>query len=106
MPVAFEPGAVVMQKGEPGASYLLIAEGFVDVSNDGRPLRTCGPGEGVGEIALLRTIPRTATVTAQTRVAGYAIDAVTFLSAVAGPAAAAAAEALASLRLEHSKASA
>ena len=91
-----------MRKGEPGESYLLIADGIVDVSDEGRQLRTCGPGDGVGEIALLRTVPRTATVAAQTRVQGYEIDAATFLSAVAGPAAAAAAEAVAAARLEHS----
>lgn len=104
--VTFDPGEVVMQKGEPGDSYLLISEGIVDVSDDGRELRSCERGDGVGEIALLRTVPRTATVTAQTHVEGYQIDAATFLSAVAGPAAAAAAEAVASLRLEHSKANA
>ena len=103
--VSFEPGATVMRKGEPGDHYLLIAEGIVEVSDDGRTLRTCGPGDGVGEIALLRTVPRTATVTAKTHVEGYSIDAPTFLSAVAGPAAAVAAEAVASTRLEHSHAS-
>ncbi len=103
VPVSFEPGAVVMRKGEPGDSYVLIAAGVVDVSDEGRTLRTCGPGDGVGEIALLRTVPRTATVTAQTHVEGYSIDAPAFLSAVAGPAAAAAAEAVASTRLEHSR---
>lgn len=105
VPVAFEPGGVLMRKGEPGDRYLLIAEGLADVSDDGRPLRTCGPGEGVGEIALLRTVPRTATVIAQTRVQAYEIDAATFLAAVAGPAAAAAAQAFAATRLEHSRAS-
>lgn len=104
VPVSFEAGDIVMRKGEPGDSYLLIAEGVVDVSDDGRQLRTCGPGDGVGEIALLRTVPRTATVAAQTRVEGYSIDAATFLSAVAGPTAAAAAEAIAAARLEHSRA--
>ena len=104
VPVAFEPGAVLMQKGEPGDRYLLIAEGLADVSDDRRSLRTCGPGEGVGEIALLRTVPRTATVTAQTRVRAFEIDAATFLAAIAGPAAAAAAEAMALTRLEHSRA--
>ena len=106
VPVSFEAGDIVMRKGEPGDSYLLIADGIVDVSDDGRQLRTCGPGDGVGEIALLRTVPRTATVAAQTRIQGYLIDAATFLSAVAGPAAAAAAENVASVRLEHSRASA
>ena len=72
----------------------------VDVSVDGSSVASCGPGEGIGEIALLRGVPRTATVVAQTPVEAYAIDAPTFLSAVSGPAAAAAAEALASRRLE------
>ena len=102
-PVAFEPGDIVMRKGEPGDYYLLIADGELEVSDDGRLLRTCLPGEGVGEIALVRRVPRTATVVARTHVAGYAIDAATFLAAVAGPAAAAAVAAVASARLEHSR---
>ena len=101
--VSFEPGDVVMRKGEPGDHYVLIAEGEVEVSDDGHLLRVCGPGDGVGEIALVRRTPRTATVVARTRVAGYAIAAATFLAAVAGPAAAAAVAAVASARLEHSR---
>jgi cyclic nucleotide-binding protein/MFS transporter len=101
--VSFEPGDVVMRKGEPGDHYVLIADGEVEVSDDGRLLRTCCPGDGVGEIALVRRVPRTATVVARTRVTGYAIDANTFLAAVAGPAAAAAVAAVASSRLEHSR---
>ncbi|MGH3132729.1 MAG: cyclic nucleotide-binding domain-containing protein, partial [Gaiellaceae bacterium] len=65
-PLSFEPGDVVMRKGERGDHYVLIAEGDVEVSDDGRRLGTCGSGEGVGEIALLRQVPRTATVTALT----------------------------------------
>jgi Cyclic nucleotide-binding domain/Major Facilitator Superfamily len=102
-PCSFEHGDVLMRKGEPGDHYLLIANGEVEVRDDGRPLRSCGPGEGVGEIALLRRVPRTATVVAQTRVEGYAIDAPSFLSAVAGPTAAGAAESVVSARLEHSR---
>jgi len=93
-----------MRQGDPGDTYLLIEDGEVDVSADGRALGTCGPGDGVGEIALLRRVPRTATVVARTRVEGYAIDAGAFLTAVSGPAAAAAAAALASRRLERSQA--
>ncbi|HEY4621713.1 MAG TPA: cyclic nucleotide-binding domain-containing protein, partial [Gaiellaceae bacterium] len=103
VPVSFDAGDIVMRKGEPGDEYLLIADGEVDVSDDGRSLGTCGPGDGVGEIALLRSVPRTATVAARTSVEGYAIDAAAFLAAVAGPAAAAAAEAVASARLQHSQ---
>jgi hypothetical protein len=101
-PRSFEPGDIVMRKGEPGDHYLLIATGNVEVDDEGLSLRTCGPGDGVGEIALLRRVPRTATVVAQTHVDGYAIDAATFLSAIAGPAATAAAETVASARLAHS----
>lgn len=101
--VSFEPGDVVMRKGEPGDHYLLIAEGEVEVRDDGHLLRVCGPSDGVGEIALVRRTPRTATVVARTRVAGYAIAAATFHAAVAGPAATAAVAAVASARLEHSQ---
>ena len=103
VPKSFEPGELVMRKGEPGDHYLLIAAGEVEVSDDDRILRVCKPGDGVGEIALLRRVPRTATVVARTRVDGFAIDAPTFLAAVAGPTAGAAAEAVARDRLEQSR---
>jgi hypothetical protein len=99
-PMSFMPGDHVMREGDPGDHYFLIDQGEVDVSAGGRYLRTCGPGDGVGEIALLRRVPRTATVVAKTPVSGYAIDASTFLASISGPAAAAAAEAVASSRLK------
>jgi MFS family permease len=101
-PRSFEAGDVVMEKGQPGDHYLLIAQGSVDVCDDGTTLRTCGPGDGVCEIALVRRVPRTASVVAQTHVDGYEIDAETFLSAIAGPGASAAAEEVASERLAYS----
>jgi MFS family permease len=91
-PVAFREGDLLMREGEPGDRYLVLADGEVEVLEGGRVLRTCGRGEGVGEIALLRRVPRTATVVARTPVAAYAIDSATFLDAMAGPAARAAAE--------------
>ena len=101
-PVAYAQGDLVMRKGELGDHYLLIADGEVEVTDDGRELRRCRAGDGVGEIALLRRVPRTATVVAKTAVSGFTIDAPTFLAAVSGPAAAAAAEAVAAARLAHS----
>jgi MFS family permease len=98
-PVSFAPGDLVMREGDPGDHYFLIADGEIDVFADGRHRRTCGAGDGVGEIALLRSVPRTATVVATTAVSGFAIDASTFLSAVSGPASAAAVEAVAASRL-------
>jgi CRP-like cAMP-binding protein len=54
---------------------------------DGRFLRRCGRGEGVGEIALLRAIPRTATVIARTGATVYKLHREPFLTAVLGHAA-------------------
>lgn len=105
VPVSFSAGDVVMAKGEPGDHYLVIAEGEVEVSDDGRFLEACGPGDGVGEIALLRSVPRTATVAARSHVLGYTIDAAAFLTALAGPTAAAAADALVRGRLNRSRTS-
>jgi hypothetical protein len=101
VPVSFDPGQVVMRKGEPGDSYLLIGHGELEVRNDEIALATCGPGDGVGEIALIRRVPRTATVVALTHVTAYEIDSETFLSALAGPAARAVAEAVTAERLAN-----
>jgi MFS family permease len=101
--VTFESGQVVMRKGDAGDHYLLIAEGEFEVSDGERLLRTCGPGDGVGEIALLHRVPRTATVTACGPVTAYAIDAGTFLAAVSGPSAAAMAAAIVATRLDESQ---
>ncbi len=54
---------------------------------DGRFLRRCGRGEGVGEIALLRAVPRTATVVARTDATVYQLGREPFLIAVVGHAA-------------------
>jgi predicted MFS family arabinose efflux permease len=102
VPVSYAEGDVLMREGDPGDTYVLIEGGEVDVSADGRRLGSYGPGDGVGEIALLRRVPRTATITARTPVEGYAIGAADFLGAISGPAAAAAAEAVVSSRLERS----
>jgi hypothetical protein len=82
-----EPGQVLIRQGEPGDAYYAIAAGELDVTRDGRLRRSCGRGEGVGEIALLRRVPRTATVTARTAATVYGLRRELFLGVVAGHAA-------------------
>ena len=56
-------GKVLMREGQSGAEMFVIASGSVVVERDGRELARLGPGEVVGEVALLSEGPRTATVT-------------------------------------------
>jgi Major Facilitator Superfamily/Cyclic nucleotide-binding domain len=86
-PADVAAGAVLMRQGDTGDAYYAIATGQFDVTKDGRFLRQCGRGEGVGEIALLRAIPRTATVTARTSGTVYRLAREPFLIAVLGHAA-------------------
>ncbi|MFL5645182.1 MAG: MFS transporter [Chloroflexota bacterium] len=63
--LAVDAGEVVIREGDPGDAYYVLESGGLAVTQRGRPLRTVvGRGDGVGEIALLRDVPRTATVTA------------------------------------------
>jgi CRP-like cAMP-binding protein len=59
-------GKVLCREGELGHEFFVIVEGEVDVTKDGRHLRTTGAGDFFGEIALIDNVPRTATVTAKT----------------------------------------
>jgi MFS family permease len=83
-PIHLAPGAVLIQQGGSGDAYYAIAAGELDVLHDGRFLRRCGRGEGVGEIALLRDIPRTATVIAHSAATVYELHRDLFLTAVVG----------------------
>ena len=80
-------GAILIRQGEEGDAYYAVATGQLDVFQDGRFVRRCGRGEGVGEIALLRAIPRTATVTAHTDATVYKLAREPFQTAVLGHAA-------------------
>ena len=57
-------GKVLMRQGETGQQMFVIASGSVLVERDGRELARLGPGDVVGEMALLSEGPRTATATA------------------------------------------
>lgn len=78
-----EVGETLIREGEPGDDYYIVADGCLDVSQAGRHIRSCRRGEGVGEIALLREIPRTATVAAAEPTEVFALDGAEFRAAVA-----------------------
>ena len=80
-------GTDLIRQGELGDAYYAIASGHFEVWQDGCVIRECGRGDGVGEIALLRAIPRTATVTARTDGTVYELGREPFLTAVLGHAA-------------------
>ena len=61
--VRVESGAAVITEGERGDRYYLITSGRVTVTVAGEFVREMGPGQAFGEIALVRDLPRTATVT-------------------------------------------
>jgi MFS family permease len=86
-PVTLPAGAELIRQGDPGDAYYAIAAGELDARQDGHLLRRCGRGEGVGEIALLRSIPRTATVVAHSDTTVYRLDREPFLTAILGHAA-------------------
>ena len=83
-PVDVTTGTVVIQQGDPGDRFYVIESGRFGVTIDGSPTGELGPGEFFGEIALLRDVPRTATVTALTAGRLQALDREHFLAAVAG----------------------
>lgn len=82
-PCMFRPGDVVIRGGEPGDCFYVVQEGSAEVSFDGGR-STLGPGDGFGEIALLRDVPRTATVRAGAGLQVRMLDRRDFLTVVTG----------------------
>jgi hypothetical protein len=83
-PMQVDPGKVLIREGDVGDLFYVIVEGEVEVTSNGKHLGNLGPGAYVGEIALLRDVPRTATVVARTPLRVLALQREPFLLAVTG----------------------
>jgi MFS family permease len=83
-PVSVAADGVVVSRGEVGNHFYAIAAGKVGVELDDGTTRELGPGDSFGEIALLRDVPRTATVRALEPLRLFALEREEFLLAVTG----------------------
>lgn len=83
-PLRAAAGQVLMRQGEHAVSFLLISSGTAEIKHVGDDgvviIEHASPGMIVGEIALLRDIPRTATVTAAEPLTGWIGDTKAFAS--------------------------
>jgi MFS family permease len=93
-------GSEIIRQGEVGDRFYLVDKGDMDVLINGEVVSSLGPGDHFGEIALLRDVPRTATVNARTDASLLALERDEFVSAVSGhPVSREAADAVVAARL-------
>ncbi len=93
-------GETLVTQGESGEEFFLIVEGEFDARVDGESVRTMGPGESFGEIAMLRDTERTATVEASSDGVVMVLGRDSFMEGVAAdPASMVVAEAIINTRL-------
>ena len=71
--LSFQPGAVLAEQGQRGREAFVILAGQATVTRNGRKVADLGPGSVVGELALLDSGPRTASVVAKTELTALVI---------------------------------
>lgn len=99
-PVGLVSGADVIRQGDHGDRVYVVVSGELEVEVDGRAGARLGAGDVFGEIALLRDVPRTATVRSATAAEVLTLGRDEFLAAVTGhPSSAAEADLVVATRL-------
>jgi CRP/FNR family cyclic AMP-dependent transcriptional regulator len=78
-----EEGKVLTREGQSGSEFFVVVDGEVSVTKNGQEIRTLGPGDFFGEIALLEDTPRTATVVAKTPLRFFVLTRRSFRSLLA-----------------------
>lgn len=81
--VDLPPGHALTTEGTIGRQVFIVISGHAEVTIAGRLVAIVGPGEVVGEMALLDHHPRTATVTAVESMRAYVVDPRGFTSLLA-----------------------
>jgi CRP/FNR family transcriptional regulator, cyclic AMP receptor protein len=72
--VEFAPGSVIVSAGDRARDFYLLLTGKAELKVPGGRTATLPPGDYFGEISVLDGGPRTATITAVTRVSALRID--------------------------------
>lgn len=80
---SYTPGAVLCQENAVENKFYMLLEGEVEVTKfinnaDKRLLKTLGPGDFFGEMALIHNAPRAATVTAKTTITTLELEKAAF----------------------------
>ena len=83
----YSPGEALMRKGETGDSLFLIVDGSVKIVSENAQgeeliLNQCGPGETIGEMALLDAAPRSASAIAVTATSAFELNHAAFTATI------------------------